>query len=254
MVYQVNNCFMVYQHILAARSEKLLAVLVDPDKHTPESLMQLADVLCATPVDFVFVGGSLVAGRPDQVVDLLKESVKKPVVLFPGSLLQISPNADAVLLLSLISGRNPEFLIGNHVVAAPFLKKSHIEVIPTGYILIENGFTSSVEYMSNTKPLPARKPDIAVATAMAGEMLGMKLIYLEGGSGASHPLPSHLIQQVKDNISIPLVVGGGIRTSDDLQMVAEAGADLIVIGNALENNTDRIYSILSEWPFKKKNN
>jgi putative glycerol-1-phosphate prenyltransferase len=242
---------MVYQHILTTRPEKLLAVLVDPDKHTADSLRQLTEVIRATPVDFVFVGGSLVAGRPDQVVDILKESLKKPVVLFPGSLLQISPNADAVLLLSLISGRNPEFLIGNHVVAAPFLKNSRLEVIPTGYILIENGFTSSVEYMSNTKPLPARKPDIAVATAMAGEMLGMKLIYLEGGSGANHPIQPELIEQVKKNITIPLIVGGGIRTSEDLQMVAEAGADLIVIGNALENNTDRIYTILSDWPYQK---
>lgn len=244
---------MVYQQILKARPEKLLAVLVDPDKHTVDSLKQLTAIIRGTPVDFVFVGGSLVAGRPDQVIDILKESVKKPVVLFPGSLLQISPNADAVLLLSLISGRNPEFLIGNHVVAAPFLKSSRIEVIPTGYILIENGFTSSVEYMSNTKPLPARKPEIAVATAMAGEMLGMKLIYLEGGSGANHPIPPELIEKVKKNISVPLIVGGGIRTAADLQMVAEAGADLIVIGNAFENNTDKIYTILSNWPLKKNN-
>lgn len=244
---------MVYQHILTKHPEKLLAILVDPDKHTADSLMQLTEVVRATPVDFVFVGGSLVAGRPDQVVDILKKTIKKPVVLFPGSLLQISPNADAILLLSLISGRNPEFLIGNHVVAAPFLKNSRIEVIPTGYILIENGFTSSVEYMSNTKPLPARKPEIAVATAIAGEMLGMKLIYLEGGSGANQPIHPELIKQVKQNINIPLVVGGGIRTPEDLQMVAQAGADLIVIGNALENNSERIYTILSDWPYQKNN-
>lgn len=244
---------MVYQHILSALPGKLLSVLVDPDKHTLESLTKLANVIRSSPVDFLFVGGSLVAGRPDHVVDLLKKHAKKPVVLFPGSLLQISENADAILLLSLISGRNPEFLIGNHVVAAPFLKNSRIEVIPTGYILIENGFTSSVEYMSNTKPLPSGKPEIAVATAIAGEMLGMKLIYLEGGSGAMHPINGSLIEEVKKNITIPLIVGGGIRTSDDLQMVAEAGADMVVIGNAIENDLDRIYKIILGWPYQKKN-
>ncbi|MFN8207823.1 MAG: geranylgeranylglyceryl/heptaprenylglyceryl phosphate synthase [Bacteroidales bacterium] len=231
---------MSWEQILEAKGKKQFALLIDPDKHNDQSLAELLQLVNEHPVDYLLIGGSLVSGHPDRLIEFIKAGCDLPVFLFPGSLLQIAGNADAIFLLSLISGRNPEFLVGNHVVAAPFLRSSGLGILPVGYILVENGHTSSVEYMSNTKPLPADKPDIAVATAMAGEMLGMKLIYLEGGSGAEHPISSEIISQVKRNISIPLVVGGGIRTRDDAIAVYKAGADIIVVGNALENNMERI--------------
>jgi phosphoglycerol geranylgeranyltransferase len=231
---------MSWEKILEARGKKQFALLIDPDKHDDHSLSELIQLVNAHPVDYLLIGGSLVSGHPDRQIALIKSGCNLPVFLFPGSLLQIAGNADAIFLLSLISGRNPEFLVGNHVVAAPFLRSSGLGILPVGYILVENGHTSSVEYMSNTKPLPADKPDIAVATAMAGEMLGMKLIYLEGGSGAEQPIRPEIIRQVKKNISIPLIVGGGIRTQADAIAVYEAGADIIVVGNALENNMERI--------------
>lgn len=236
---------MIYDKLIRNRREKLFALLIDPDKYTESSLYEIAQVVNDHPVDFIFIGGSLVSGFPSDAIDILKSKTRIPVILFPGSLLQISPNADAILLLSLISGRNPEFLIGSHVVAAPLLKKSNLEILPTGYILIENGFVSSVEYMSNTKPIPAGKPEIAVATAITGEMLGLKLIYLEGGSGAKKPINELIIKEVKKNISIPLIVGGGIRTQEDMLRVYGAGADLIVVGNALENDLHRIHELCS---------
>jgi len=231
---------MSWEKILEAKGKKQFALLIDPDKHNDQSLAELIQLVNSYPVDYLLIGGSLVSGHPDRQIALIKAGCHLPVFLFPGSLLQIAGNADAIFLLSLISGRNSEFLVGNHVVAAPFLRSSGLGILPVGYILVENGHTSSVEYMSNTKPLPADKPDIAVATAMAGEMLGMKLIYLEGGSGAEQPIRSEIISQVKKNISIPLIVGGGIRTQADAIAVYEAGADIIVVGNALENNMERI--------------
>jgi phosphoglycerol geranylgeranyltransferase len=231
---------MSWEKILEAKGKKQFALLIDPDKHNDQSLAELIQLVNGHPVDYLLIGGSLVSGHPDRLIEIIKAGCDLPVFLFPGSLLQIAGNADAIFLLSLISGRNPEFLVGNHVVAAPFLRSSGLGILPVGYILVENGHTSSVEYMSNTKPLPADKPDIAVATAMAGEMLGMKLIYLEGGSGAEHPINSEIISQVKKNISIPLLVGGGIRTQADAIAVYKAGADIIVVGNALENNMERI--------------
>jgi putative glycerol-1-phosphate prenyltransferase len=146
-------------------------------------------------------------------------------------------------LLSLISGRNPEYLIGNHVIAAPVLKNSHLEVIPTGYILIENGATSSVEYISNTKSIPPGKTDLVIATALAGEMLGLKMIYLEGGSGSKEPINENLIRKVKSSISLPLIVGGGIHSKDDLFKVYNSGADIAVVGNALENDLNSLKAL-----------
>jgi putative glycerol-1-phosphate prenyltransferase len=188
--------------------------------------------------DLFLIGGSLVSVEIENVILNIKKHTDKPVVIFPGSLLQISPAADALLLLSLISGRNPEYLIGNHVVAAPYLKKMRMDVIPTGYILIENNHTSSVEYISNTKPIPAHKHDIVMATAIAGEMLGHKLIYLESGSGASNPVSYELIDKVKSNISIPLIIGGGIKSKTEVENTFKAGADIVVVGNAIEKNVE----------------
>lgn len=222
-----------------------LAVLIDPDKQqNNDKLLKTIETCVACNVDFIMVGGSLVSGSTDSIIDTIKKNCHLPVVLFPGSLLQLTPNADAIFLLSLISGRNPEFLIGNHVLAAPMLKKSKLEVIPVGYILIESGHLTSVQYISNTIAIPSDKPDIAVATAIAGEMLGLKTIYLEAGSGALNPVPEKIIRAVKSQISIPLIVGGGIKTREQLELTYQSGADIVVIGNSLENDPDRLFNML----------
>ncbi|HBX50700.1 MAG: geranylgeranylglyceryl/heptaprenylglyceryl phosphate synthase [Bacteroidetes bacterium RIFOXYA12_FULL_35_11] len=233
---------MIYKKILNNynKGKKQLALLIDPDKYTSAGLKKTINDANKANVDFILVGGSLMFHNHVNVISHIKSETKIPVILFPGSLLQISPDADAILFLSLISGRNPDFLIGNHVVAAPLLKKSKIEIIPTGYILVEGGRTTSVEYMSNTKPIPGNKIDIAVATALAGEMSGHKLIYIEAGSGAEIPVTSEMMTAVKKNIAIPLIVGGGIRTNDSLKKACKAGADIIVIGTAFETNTSSI--------------
>jgi phosphoglycerol geranylgeranyltransferase len=236
---------MIYDNIIQRRDKaKQFALLIDPSKHNEESLHEAAQAAAEFAVDYIFIGGSLVSGFVDRDIEIIRSEAKIPVVIFPGSLLQISDKADAILLLSLISGRNPEYLIGNHVIAAPVLKNSRLEVIPTGYMLIENGSTSSVEYISNTKPIPAGKTDLVIATALAGEMLGLKLIYLEGGSGSKEPIPASLINKVKSKISVPLIVGGGIHTKDDLEKVYAAGANIVVVGNALENDLDSLKALV----------
>ena len=217
-------------------NKKVFCVLIDPDKFPEHNIVKIITAMEAAAPDIILVGGSLVAKKTENTVDILKENLKIPVILFPGSLLQLTTNADGILFISLISGRNPELLIGNHVASAPIIKESGMEVISTGYILIEGGATTSVEYMSQTKPIPALKTDIAVATAMAGEMLGQKLIYLEAGSGALNPVPSSMIEAVKKNISIPLIVGGGLNTKEKVKAACEAGADIIVVGNAFEKD------------------
>lgn len=186
--------------------------------------------------DLILVGGSMVMSKVEAVVAVLKNSMDIPIVLFPGNLLQLTSNADGILFISLISGRNPELLIGNHVAAAPFLKESGMEVISAGYILVEGGATTSVEYMSQTRPIPSNKTEIAVATALAGEMLGQKLIYLEAGSGAVNHVPLQMISAVKKSISVPLIVGGGLNTVRKVEDACRAGADVIVVGNAFEKD------------------
>ncbi len=226
---------MIYPTICdSVGKRKLFSVLIDPDGYSEKDLLNLLEIAGESRVDLFLVGGSLVSRPVDQTVKLIKEHTTIPVLLFPGSLLQISPQADGILLLSLISGRNPEFLIGNHVVAAPLLRQTRLEIIPTGYLLIENGQSTAVEYISNTRPIPAEKTDIVIATALAGEMLGEKLIYLEAGSGARHPVPAPVIRAVKSQIKVPLVVGGGIRTPGELEEVYRSGADMAVVGNILE--------------------
>jgi len=225
---------------LQDRSKKRFALLVDPDKYDDSSLDELMKHINQDPPDLLLVGGSILFKPIEITVTALKLGTKLPVFIFPGNVIQLSDLADGILFLSLISGRNPEYLIGNHVLAAPHLNRSGIEVIPTAYILIENGRSTSVEYMSNTRPIPAHKPEIAVATAMAGEMLGMKSIYLEAGSGAAHPVGLDMIQAIRANISLPLIVGGGISTIESAREVYEAGADLIVVGSAIEKNPSLI--------------
>jgi putative glycerol-1-phosphate prenyltransferase len=217
------------------KTRKLFALQVDPDKHTPASLEQVARAAERNHVDFILTGGSLVFRPIEEAIRILKQHTAIPVILFPGNILQISPLADGILLLCLISGRNPEYLIGNHVIAAPLLRQSGLEIIPTSYILIENGRSTSVEYISNTRPIPADKTDLVVATAMAGEMLGHRLLYLEAGSGALMPVSTGLISEVRKNIDIPLIVGGGINNADKINNLYRAGADIIVVGTAVED-------------------
>jgi putative glycerol-1-phosphate prenyltransferase len=232
----------LYHTILHKKQQgnKQFALLIDPDKYTDDEIITVVRLANSSKVDFFLIGGSLVSVNLDNLIITIKKWSAIPVILYPGSLLQLSPEADGIFLLSLISGRNPEFLIGNHVVAAPLLKKSGIEVIATGYVLIDGNNRTSVEYMSNTTPIPSEKTDIIVATAIAGEMLGMKMIYLEAGSGASNHISEETIRQVRKNIQIPLIVGGGIQTPDHLADVYTAGADIVVVGTAIEHNTNLI--------------
>jgi len=216
------------------RSRKRIALLVDPDGYDDQGLNELIGYINMNPPDLLLVGGSLLFNPIELTITALKLGTSLPVFLFPGNAFQLSDRADGILFLSLISGRNPEFLIGNHVLAAPHLQRAGIEVIPTAYMLIENGSSTSVEYMSNTRPIPGNKTDIAVATAMAGEMLGLKSIYLEAGSGAAHPVASNMISAIRKQISLPLMVGGGIRSAETALEVFDAGADLIVVGNVME--------------------
>ncbi|MGM0666318.1 MAG: geranylgeranylglyceryl/heptaprenylglyceryl phosphate synthase [Bacteroidota bacterium] len=218
------------------KRQKCIALLMDPDNYAPGDVINIEGIASPYRPDFIFIGGSLTSVRPDEIIMKVKEQTDIPVVLFPGSLLQLSNKADILLLLSLISGRNPDLLIGNHVVAAPHIKNMDIEIIPTGYILINCGAKTSVEYMSQTDAIPAAKIDIAVATAMAGEMLGLKLIYLEGGSGATHPVPGAMIRAVREALDVPLVVGGGLRSADSIREAFNAGADMLVLGNGCQDN------------------
>jgi len=218
-----------YLHRLKKENKKSFALLIDPDKQQKEDLINLVKQATGEGVDFFFVGGSLLTnGNLEECILTIKANSAIPVVLFPGNGLMVNKNADAILLLSLISGRNPEMLIGKHVEAAPSLKRSKLEVIPTGYMLIESGKPTSVSYMSNTTPIPADKADIAACTAMAGEMLGMKLIFMDGGSGAQASVQPEMIQMVSANVEVPIVVGGGIRTAQMAFEKLQAGADVIL--------------------------
>lgn len=225
--------------------KKSIAVLVDPDKiEDPARLNTLIRLAAENCIDFFFVGGSLVTTTNlAEVIKHIKDNVSLPVVLFPGSSLQIDPAADAILFLSLISGRNPDLLIGQHVVAAPILKNNRLEIMPTGYMLINSGKTTSVAYISNTTPIPEDKYSLAACTAMAGEMLGLKLIYLDAGSGAEREISAKMISTVRKSVNVPMIVGGGINTSQKALNALEAGADLIVIGNALEKDPNLLTEI-----------
>ena len=213
-------------------------MLIDPDKVDDlAACRRLVRMSVENRVNFFFVGGSLITrDNFGEVVRMIKQESDLPVVLFPGSNLHIEPSADAILFLSLISGRNPEMLIGQHVVAAPVLRRSGLEVLPTGYILIDSGGPTTVSYMSNTVPIPPDKPSVAACTAMAGEMLGLKMIYLEGGSGAGQPVDSKTIRLVRKSVDVPLIVGGGINDRYKAQRALEAGADMLVVGNGIEEN------------------
>lgn len=217
------------------RGRKALAVLLDPDEFTEVSCHQLLQLAACHPVDYFFVGGSLVlTTQQTALITLLKQHSSVPVLLFPSHSLHLDGAADGLLLLSLISGRNPDFLIGQHVVAAPRLRASGLQLLPTGYMLVDSGRPTTASYVSGTAPLPHDKPSIAAATALAGEQLGLRLIYLDGGSGAQRPVSAAMIQAVRQMVQTPIIVGGGLNTSEKLHAALAAGADVVVVGNRLE--------------------
>lgn len=229
----------IYTNILrsVSNNEKLLAVLIDPDKFSLNNTEAFINKVNESIATHIFVGGSEVGDNSTEIlVRTLKKYTQLPIILFPGDVTQITNEADALLFLSLISGRNPEYLIGKHVQSVSKLKDSNLEVIPTGYILIENGKETAVQRVSETKPLQRANIQCIVDTAKAGELLGMKLIYLEAGSGAVHPVTNQIISMVKENLQIPLIVGGGIRSLNQLETAYDSGADLVVIGTAFEED------------------
>lgn len=237
---------MIYQQIQEAMNNgrRLLSVLVDPDKVGEAHLNRICKNATEAAVDFFFVGGSLITqGDIARTIASLKKRCNIPIVIFPGNHQQVDEHADAILLLSLISGRNPDLLIGQHVLAAKRLKAAEIEILPTGYLLIDGGNMTTVQYVSGVSPIPVDQPDIAATTALAGEQMGMKLIFAEAGSGAKHPVPVEMIKAIKREINIPLIVGGGIRTRQKAEEIYRAGADIVVVGNQFESHPDLIHEI-----------
>jgi putative glycerol-1-phosphate prenyltransferase len=236
----------IYQDLVQAKQlgETKFAVLIDPDKSRLNKLDKLVESSISAGVDYFFIGGSLVVNDMlDHCLVKIREQTDIPLILFPGNSIQLSSKADALLYLSLISGRNADLLIGKHVITAPFLKMSPLEIISTGYMLIDGGVQTTVSYMSNTNPIPANKEDIAMCTAIAGEYLGLKLIYMDAGSGAKNPISENMIHAVSSAIKIPLIVGGGIRTPEKIYANIQAGADVIVVGTALEEDPILIHEM-----------
>jgi len=251
----VTKAYSAAQHSTNGTLDRLLAirnergagfwVLIDPDRNTPEQAAKRAVRAQEAGADTILVGSSiLLTDHFDPTVEAIKRAVTVPVVIFPGSTQQVSGAADAILFLSLVSSRNPELLIGQHVKAAPSIKQLGLEVIPTGYLLVESGTLTSIEYMSNSKPIPRAKPDIAMAHALAAEYLGMRLIYLDAGSGGRQPVPSDMIEACANYVNVPLIVGGGIHTGELAERAVRAGASFIVVGNALERKAGK--ALLSE--------
>jgi putative glycerol-1-phosphate prenyltransferase len=231
----------IYEEISLAKAQnrKLLAILLDPDKVDMNNLAVLIDRIINSPATHIFVGGSIVkTDKVDELVLFLKEKLALPILLFPGNPSQISVLADGILFLSLLSGRNPDYLIEHHISSVPILQNTNLEIIPTGYVLIESGSVTAVERVSQTKPLERKNLSLVCHTAKAGEYLGNKLIYLEAGSGAKLSVPLEMITAVSREISIPLIVGGGIRSQNEIQHAFSAGADLVVIGTAFENDSN----------------
>ncbi|MEO6820272.1 MAG: geranylgeranylglyceryl/heptaprenylglyceryl phosphate synthase [Ginsengibacter sp.] len=229
-----------------ANGKKSFAVLIDPDSVDDGKMEKIITLAVAAKVDYFLVGGSLViTGYLDKCVQYIKASCDIPVLLFPGSSTQVSKYADALLYLSLISGRNPELLIGQHVVSAPAIRQTGLEIMSTGYMVIDGGAPTTVSYISNATALPADKNDIAMCTAMAGEMLGMKIIYMDAGSGAKRPITESMIERVARNIEVPLFIGGGITNPEKAYLNCKAGADVIVVGNAIEKDESLIMELSS---------
>lgn len=233
----MTESILAYIQKSSKKGEKILAVLLDPDKTSVQNIPSILKRIVKLKANFIFVGGSFVKnGTTDLFVKKLKNHTKIPIILFPGDYSQVTNNADALLFLSLLSGRNPEYLIEQQIKAVPYLKNSTLEIIPTGYILIDGGTHSSVLKVSNTMPISQENTELVIATAIAGMYKGKQLIYLEAGSGAKNPVNLNLIKKVKQQISIPLIVGGGIKSTQQIKMTFSSGADIVVIGNAFENN------------------
>ena len=236
----------IYNHILVSKKEgkKLFALLIDPDKQDKSALISVIEQAKSAKADFFFVGGSLLTNDSlDSCLSTLKEHADIPIVLFPGNAMQVNDKADGILFLSLISGRNAEMLIGKQVITAPILKQSSLEVLPTGYMLIDSGKPTTVSYMSNTTPIPNDKNAVAACTAMAGEMLGLKLIFMDGGSGAENPISEQMIAAVRQAVDCPIIIGGGISSGDKAIINCKAGTDIIVVGNAIEKDENLITEI-----------
>jgi phosphoglycerol geranylgeranyltransferase len=222
----------------------MFGVLIDPDKQNVKELLDIVKICNDSDVDYFFVGGSIITkGDMQKTTRLIKENSTKPIIIFPGNPDQISTYADAILFLSLISGRNPEFLIGHQVVAAPILKKTNLEVIPTGYLLVDCGTTTTAIYVTDTQAIPHNENEIAANTALAGEYLGLKLTYIDGGSGAKKCISSTMITKTRAALTGPLIIGGGIRTLEAAKEIYKAGADLIIIGNGAEENRNLIKEV-----------
>ncbi len=231
-------------HTLKANKQHAFALLIDPDSVTPASIRNLAEQCNHSAVDFAFMGGSImVTAHVDRCIREFKSLSSVPVVLFPGSPSQVSASADGLLYLSLISGRNPDLLIGQHVISAPAIKASGLEVISTGYMIVDGGVPTTVSYMSHSAPIPANKPDVALCTAWAGELQGKHTIYMDAGSGAQHPISTEMIRRVSSNIDIPLIIGGGIRTPEKVYENCKAGAQIVVVGNAIEKDPGLLHEM-----------
>ena len=236
----------IYNQILANKKvrKKSFALLIDPDKQDKSELISVIKKAKQAKTDYFFVGGSLLTNDSlDSCLATLKENSDIPVVLFPGNAMQVNDKADGILFLSLISGRNAEMLIGRQVITAPILKQSSLEVLPTGYMLIDSGKPTTVSYMSNTTPIPSDKNAVAACTALTGEMLGLKLIFMDGGSGAQKPISEEMITSVRESVDCPIIIGGGISSGEKAAANCKAGADIIVVGNAIEKDENLISEI-----------
>jgi len=241
-----NDIMNIYNHIAESKKagKKLFALLVDPDKQDNNTLISTIEKAKSAKTDFFFVGGSLLTNDSlDSCIRTIKSNCDIPVVLFPGNAMQVNDKADGILFLSLISGRNADMLIGKQVITAPILKQSSLEVLPTGYMLIDSGKPTTVSYMSNTTPIPHEKNAVAACTAMAGEMLGLKLIFMDGGSGAQNPISEKMIASVRKSVDCPIIIGGGISSGKKAIANCKAGADIIVVGNAIEKDENLIIEI-----------
>lgn len=236
----------IYNTLLQAKEhqQKKFAVLIDPDKVDENSIQTIVTNSIKANIDYFFVGGSLLTkNEVEHWITVIKQQCNIPTIIFPGSLFQVNDKADALFLLSLVSGRNPDLLIGQHVVAAPILKQMDIEIMSTAYMLVDGGQPTTVSYISNSLPIPQDKPQIAACTAMAGELLGMKIVYMDAGSGAKKAITPKMIQTVRKSVDVPIIVGGGIRTAEQAVARCQAGADLIVVGNAIETAPELVFDM-----------
>ncbi len=232
----------IFNQIISNKNQgkKMIAILLDPEKCFERSFASTIAALKECPPDFIFIGGSLITESFDSIIHILKEELNIPIVLFPGDTSQITSEADAILYLSLISGRNPEYLIGQHVRSAKTIIQSGLEVISTSYILIDGGKTTSVQYFSNTTPIPSDKSDIVLSTVLAGKLIGHKLCYLEAGSGAINPVSTNIVSTLREVYEYPIIVGGGIMKTETMYKLYDNGADLLVFGNSIEENPKKI--------------